>query len=277
MEKALATSGNTTPSDLLEMAVSKDADIDKLEKLMDLKLRWEENEARKEYHNAMAMFKADPLIVPKDQHVKFGNTKYDHASLFGLVSVVTPKLSENGLSMSWDISQEGGKIKVTCVVTHRNGHSERVPMESAADTSGGKNAIQAIGSATEYLRRYTALAILGIAAGGDDNDGRGPKQYDNQSKKPKQNARQPETQKQKPIPSLLPANKKEWVTAISRAIDGHVEGIKAHRAISEDVLKELLSEAEIMKGGIVCVDTNENKKVEDCADCETLLTCPAWT
>ncbi len=40
-----------------------------------------------------------------------------------------------------------------------------------ADTGPGRNAIQARGSAKSYLERYTATAILGLAAQDADKDG----------------------------------------------------------------------------------------------------------
>lgn len=39
------------------------------------------------------------------------------------------------------------------------------------DPSGSKNAIQAIGSAVSYLRRYTLLGVLGMATSDGDSDG----------------------------------------------------------------------------------------------------------
>jgi hypothetical protein len=49
------------------------------------------------------------------------------------------------------------------------GHSERTTLSATADTSGSKNSIQAIGSTVTYLQRYTLLAAVGLAAGGDDD------------------------------------------------------------------------------------------------------------
>jgi len=56
----------TTPAQLLAIAVDKDADIDKLTKLMELQERWEANEARKAYVQAMNEFKASPPEIFKD-------------------------------------------------------------------------------------------------------------------------------------------------------------------------------------------------------------------
>jgi hypothetical protein len=51
------------------------------------------------------------------------------------------------------------------------GHSESTSLTAAPDTSGSKNSIQAVGSTITYLERYTLLALTGLAAQGQDDDG----------------------------------------------------------------------------------------------------------
>lgn len=271
METALETRGNTTPSDLLEIAISKDVDIEKLERLMTMKLEWERNEARKAFHAAMSEFKKADIVVKKDQHVSFGKTKYDHASLHGLMSTVTHHLSGNGLSLNWELGQVKGEIEVTCVVTHMLGHSERTSLKSMPDASGGKNTIQAIGSATEYLRRYTALAILGIAAGGMDDDGRG-------NYSPNSNARpkEPHGEAQPKKNPQLKRHGKEWVKAINAALNDRVNVIKLHRTVDAETEKDLMEEAELLKEGLLCPDSDSTVKVSYCAECQKIEGCPSW-
>lgn len=167
------------PKDLIAYAISQGAPIEALEKLMELQERYEKNEARKAYVKAMADFKADPPDIYKNKHVSFGTakgtTEYDHATLDHIADIVGRSLSKHGLSASWT-TEQNGKIKVTCVITHIMGHSERTSLESDAETSGTKNAIQAIGSAITYLQRYTLLSLTGLAAKGQDNDGAGADQ-----------------------------------------------------------------------------------------------------
>lgn len=164
------------PKDLIAYAISQNAPIETLEKLMWLQECYEKNEARKAYTKAMAAFKSDPPDIYKNKHVSFGTTRgtteYDHATLDHVSDVVGRALSKHGLSHNWTIEQNG-KIKVTCTITHIMGHSESTSLESEAETSGTKNSIQAIGSAITYLQRYTLLALAGIAAKGQDNDGAG--------------------------------------------------------------------------------------------------------
>lgn len=162
-----------TPMQLIERASAQGASVEVMQQLFELKLRVEADEARKAFNAAMADFKANPPRINKNRHVKFGNTEYDHATLDNVVEKVTSALSKVGISHKWDTEQKDGKVIVTCVLTHSMGHSERTPLEAPADTSGSKNAIQAIGSAVTYLQRYTLLAATGLAVAGADNDGAG--------------------------------------------------------------------------------------------------------
>ena len=160
-----------TPSALLAIAVQQGADLDKLEKLMQLQERWEANEARKAWVVAMNAFKASAPELLKNKTVSFGDTSYKHATLDHVVKVITEALSKHGLSHRWSVEQlDGGSIKVTCVITHILGHSESTSLQAGADQSGKKNNIQALGSTVTYLERYTLLAATGLAAKGMDND-----------------------------------------------------------------------------------------------------------
>jgi hypothetical protein len=167
-----------TPMAMIQLAIQQNADIDKLAKLMDLQERWEANEARKAFVFAMNKFKENPPEIRKNKHVAFGQTEYDHATLDHVTDAIAQRLSAYGFSHRWDVEQKDAKIKVTCVLTHEAGHSERVALEAPADNSGSKNAIQAIGSAVTYLQRYTLLSATGLAAKNGDNDGAGSPKYE---------------------------------------------------------------------------------------------------
>lgn len=166
-----------TPMTMLSMAVSQGADLDKLEKLMALQERYENNEARKAFNEAMGAFRAEGITVAKDSRVTYktdkGVTDYVHASLGNICNVVGGAMAKYGLSYRWNTQQIEGRIKVTCIVSHKQGHSESVSLEASADSSGGKNNIQAIGSTVSYLERYTLLAATGTATEYQDDDGRG--------------------------------------------------------------------------------------------------------
>ena len=141
--------------------------------LLDAQLKYEANEARKAYAVAMAAFKENPPKIIKDRTVGYNKVSYSHASLANVTSCINKALSEHGLSASWVTSQVNGSVNVACKITHILGHSEETSLSAAPDTSGSKNAIQAIGSTVTYLQRYTLLALTGLATYDQDDDGKG--------------------------------------------------------------------------------------------------------
>jgi len=160
-----------TPMNLIESAISNDADTDKLEKLWELQQRYEAAEAKKAFVSAMADFRKKCPVIIKNSTVTYNRTTYQHASLSSALEQIKDAESSCGLSHSWRTSQLNKLIEVTCIITHSQGHSEETTLTSAADSSGGKNSIQAIGSAVSYLQRYSLFSILGLAAQSQDNDG----------------------------------------------------------------------------------------------------------
>ncbi len=170
----LAIAGDSSPGNLLMVAVQRGAKIEELQALMALKQEYEADEARKAYTKAMAMFKQDAPIIFKDKHVSFdtssGTTSYNHATLGAVCLVIGEALGRFGLSHRWELDQSNGAlIKCTCIITHEDGHSEQTEMSGPADSSGGKNAIQGVASTVTYLERYTLLSATGMSAMEDDS------------------------------------------------------------------------------------------------------------
>lgn len=168
-----------TPMDMIYLAVSQGADIEKIRALMELKREWEADEAKKAFHYAMAQFKKNTPEIFKDKHVNYetskGKVDYWHTSLDQLANKCSVAMAPFGLSFTWDLEPlEGGNmIKVSCIVSHEAGYSKATWLPGAPDQSGGKNNIQAVGSTVKYLERYTLEAALGIASKDPlDDDGR---------------------------------------------------------------------------------------------------------
>lgn len=167
---------------LIEMAVEKDFDIAKLEKLMDLQERFEANQARKSFFLALSLFQSELPEIEKTGKVGFENkdgsfTGYKHATLADIGRAIDPILSKHGLSYRFrqepKIDPKDQTITLTCILMHRDGHSELTQMSAYADTSGKKNPIQAIASTRTYMQRYTVTDILGLTFVEHDDDGQG--------------------------------------------------------------------------------------------------------
>lgn len=163
-----------TPMDMLHKAVSAGADIEVLEKLMALQERWENNQARKAFDEAMAAAKAEIPTIIKNKVVDFtsakGRTNYRHEDLGEIARTVDPILAKHGLSYRFKTTSNVNEpVTVTCIVSHRGGYSEENTLSAGRDESGNKNSIQAVGSTITYLQRYTLKAALGLAASNDDD------------------------------------------------------------------------------------------------------------
>ena len=174
---------------MVEFGMSKpDFDVDKLMKLMELKERFDASEAKRAFTEAMAQFKRNPPVIVKDASVSYktnsGTTAYTHASIGNVVEKIVAGLAANGFSHRWVPGRtESGLMKITCVLTHKQGHSEETTLEAGSDSSGGKNNIQAVASTNTYLERYTLLMATGLATiDQPDDDGAGAGSGDNHAK-----------------------------------------------------------------------------------------------
>lgn len=156
-----------TPLAMLNAALERGADVVTMEKLMALHERWEASQARKAFDAAIAEAKAE--IEPVVRNATGHNNKR-YADFAAIARAVDPIISRHGLSYRFRTNQTD-RISVTCILSHRDGHSEETTLSGPPDASGSKNAIQAIGSTLTYLQRYSLVQALGLAAANDD-DGR---------------------------------------------------------------------------------------------------------
>ena len=172
----IASQNSNAPMNLIEQAIAKDADVVKLEKLMDLQERWETKESRKSFYFALSNFQSQIPVITKRGQASFahnngtGMTEYSYAKLEDITEAIKPFLVKNGLSYRYEQKVDQQAITVICIVTHLDGHEERTEMIAFPDQSGKKNPIQQLASTVSYLRRYTLTGALGITVSDEDND-----------------------------------------------------------------------------------------------------------
>jgi hypothetical protein len=163
------------PMDLVQRAVLQGAGVDVLKGLMELHERYEQFRSHKSYAAAIADAKAEFGPITKSRKVdyttKFGRTRYQHEDMSDIADAIDKPLSKHGLSYRWhtDSDMKAGTVKVTCIVSHRDGFSVENSLTGPFDISGGKNPIQSLGSACTYLERYTLRAALGLVPDEDDD------------------------------------------------------------------------------------------------------------
>lgn len=117
---------------------------------------------------AAALVKAQAVMpnVPKETAGQVGNQIRKYADLATVTASVRPILAEHGLAYVQACSDgAGGFVTVTTRLMHSSGEW----LEDSMSMPTGNGSAQAVGSATTYARRYSLMAVLGLAP--DDDDG----------------------------------------------------------------------------------------------------------
>ena len=174
---ALATTNNEPPTmALIQMAMDKDMDADKLEKLMQLHERAQDREAEREFAEAMNACQSELPRIVRDATNSQTNSKY--ARLESLDNQIKPVYIKHGFALTFgtDTSPIEGHIRVTCTCQHVGGHKRLYQGDFPLDDVGikgnaNKTAMHATGSTMSYGRRYLTLMIFNLVMGGEDNDG----------------------------------------------------------------------------------------------------------
>lgn len=150
-------------------------DMDKLERLLSMQERVIERNARAAYAAALANMQQELPVIAQRGEIRIGTGKPQKYALWEDINeAIKPVLVKHGFALSFRTGQQDTKISVTGVLSHREGHSEETTIYLPADTSGSKNAVQAVGSSTSYGKRYTASALLNLTTRGEDTDGNEP-------------------------------------------------------------------------------------------------------
>lgn len=167
-------------ADLIQMierlAANPDVDVAKLEKLIAMKERVESRDAEAAFNESFLAMQLDiPEINEKGQiKDKFGNVQSRYALNEDIQKVLKPILKRHGFTLSFRTEWPAPTlVKVVGILTHQDGHTRTSEFQSAADTSGSKNGIQALGSAVSYGHRYTTIDLLNLTSRGRDDDGQG--------------------------------------------------------------------------------------------------------
>jgi hypothetical protein len=174
---ALTTTNNEPPTmALIQMAMDKDMDADKLEKLMQLHERAQDREAEREFAEAMNLCQSELPRIVRDATNSQTSSKY--ARLESLDNQIKPVYIKHGFTLTFgtDTSPIAGHIRITCICQHVGGHKRHYQGDFPLDDVGikgnaNKTAMHATGSTMSYGRRYLTLMIFNLVMGGEDNDG----------------------------------------------------------------------------------------------------------
>lgn len=159
---------NTALLTMIErVCVDPNADIAKLEKMLDMQERIMDRNAKQAFSADFATMQID---LPRIAENGVGHNKAKYALLEDINDAVRPVLHKYGFGVSFSIDQQQSQVTVKAKLSHRLGHYEETCLSLPLDTSGSKNAVQAAGSTISYGKRYAICALLNISTG-DDTDG----------------------------------------------------------------------------------------------------------
>lgn len=154
-------------------ALNPEVDIDKMQKLLDMQERILDRNAKQAFTSALARMQAElPTVIEKGQISINGKVQSTYGLLEDINDQVRPILQKHGFAITFRVLQNEKSIKVTAVLSHQEGHAQETEMVLPSDTTGNKNAVQAVGSSISYGKRYTMCALLNITTRGEDDDGR---------------------------------------------------------------------------------------------------------
>lgn len=172
-ERATASANELMPADggsMFERLLRDPlVDVDKLERLMAMHERAQERGAKAEYYADFAKMQGElPTVLERGMTNNGAYARHED-----IIEAVRDVLKTYGFIITFRTEfPDAGTVKVIGVLAHRSGHAEQTEFLSKPDTSGNKNAIQAVGSAISYGQRYTMRSLLNIASTKDDDDGR---------------------------------------------------------------------------------------------------------
>lgn len=153
---------------IMQLASNPQCDLDKMDRLLAMHERMTAKSAQTEFNAAMAAMQCDiPSIAERGE----GHNRKTYATLEDINDVIKPIMQRYGFAMSFRVEHNQAGINVTGVLMHRAGHREETTMLLPTDTSGGKNAVQAVASSVSYGKRYVMCAMLNISTRGEDDDG----------------------------------------------------------------------------------------------------------
>lgn len=161
------------------VAMNPEADIDKMERLLEMREKLEARQAEQAYNMAMAKAQSSMPSVGKTQTNKHTNSMY--ADLGGMIEAIKPIYTQYGFSVSYTTGEGApeGYMRIIAEVSHEAGCTKRYPADLPLDVSGAqgkanKTGVQGWGSTASYGRRYLLALIFNIAIMGEDNDGNKP-------------------------------------------------------------------------------------------------------
>lgn len=119
-----------------------------------------------EIFKALVAFQKELPSVSKGNTAKAGSFSYKYADLTDVTEKIMPLLSKHGLAFYAAPTMSGDRFVLAYGLVHIS-DDHVITGEYPLPSHGSP---QEIGSAITYARRYSLVAVTGVAPGGDDDD-----------------------------------------------------------------------------------------------------------
>lgn len=151
-------------------------DIDKMQRLMEMREREMARLAQVEFNKAMKAAQAEMPQVVRD--ADNDQTKSRYARYETISEAIQPIITKHGFSLTYDegTPAKENHIRVLCDVMHDAGHVKQYHADIPFDNVGmkgnaNKTNTHAYGSTKSYGKRYLKLDIFDVALKNEDDDG----------------------------------------------------------------------------------------------------------
>lgn len=196
----------STALSVVDYAVRSGASVQQIQALMDLQVRADNHQlelmrekrrmddedrrtaARLAFDAALAAFRSKNVVVIKTREVvqkardggdgpRFWQAEFDE-----VCRTLSGPLSECGFGFRHDmkfgtkrwmvdgVENDNPWVYVTCILTHKQGHTEVLELDGPPWEGGTMNGLQRMSASGSFLKRVSVLTITGTPTGGEDDE-----------------------------------------------------------------------------------------------------------
>ena len=175
--QVITTTGDPLLRMIEQTLVNPELDVEKLERLFALYEKSQARQAEIDFDADLAEMQGVLPVIEEHGSIKNGAgvVQSTYAYWADIKAAIQPFMREHGFGITHTIDKGPDGITVTGILSHRSGHKRLDAITLPHDSSGSKNAVQAVGSSNMYGRRYTAQNLIGFSTKGDRADDGGQK------------------------------------------------------------------------------------------------------
>lgn len=148
----------------------KTGNVEVVERLIKIREELKKEKSKENYYRSLSQLQSElgPIEPNCVVYNKDNTIRYRYASLDKINEQIKPLLVKYGFTITYNSEKISDKIlRVTCRISHTDGHSEQASIDIPFDNSAYMSDIQKTGSTLSYARRYALMLALNIVADQD--------------------------------------------------------------------------------------------------------------